>query len=337
MKRRHAWLFCAWLAFPVLASRQVVDDAGHTVTVPDRVNAIADGWFAHHSVLMTLGAGSKIVATVNHPESQPWMFKITPTLNQALQVRGTAFNPESLLAKKVDVVFTSAGNDKAEGYRQAGLPTLQMAFTDYPSLMKSVTTTAEVLGTAEARSRAKAYNQYLQTTLDNVQSKVEGLTDGQRPTVLHIQSLKPLKVDGSHTLIDTWISLAGGKNVAAEIEGNMKEVSPERVLAWQPDVIILGANSGSLEDSQYAALFSGLKAVKNGKVLQNPAGVFPWDRYGTESALQIQWAALMLHPERFKGVDIAKVTQDFYQRFFDYTLSSDETQRILQAHKPADR
>ena len=335
MKRRHAWLLCAWLAFPALASRQVVDDAGHTVTVPDQVNTIADGWFAHHSVLMTLGAGSKIVATVNHPESQPWMFKIAPTLNQALQVRGTAFNPESLLAKKVDVVFTSAGNDKAESYRQAGLPTLQMAFTDYPSLMKSVATTAEVLGTDDARARAKAYNQYLQTTIDTVQSKMRGLTAEQRPSVLHIQSLKPLKVDGSQTLIDTWIHLAGGKNAAAEIQGNMKEVSPERVLAWQPDVIILGANSGQIADSPYAALFSELKAVKNGKVLQNPAGVFPWDRYGTESALQIQWAALMLHPASFPGADMTKVTQDFYQRFFDYTLSDDETQRILHAQKPA--
>lgn len=335
MKRRQAWLLCAWLAFPALASRQVVDDAGHTVTVPDQVNTIADGWFAHHSVLMTLGAGSKIVATVNHPESQPWMFKIAPTLNQALQVRGTAFNPESLLAKKVDVVFTSAGNDKAESYRQAGLPTLQMAFTDYPSLMKSVATTAEVLGTDDARTRAKAYNQYLQTTIDTVQSKMRGLTAEQRPSVLHIQSLKPLKVDGSQTLIDTWIHLAGGKNAAAEIQGNMKEVSPERVLAWQPDVIILGANSGQIADSPYAALFSELKAVKNGKVLQNPAGVFPWDRYGTESALQIQWAALMLHPASFPGADMTKVTQDFYQRFFDYTLSDDETQRILHAQKPA--
>lgn len=335
MKRRQAWLLCAWLAFPALASRQVVDDAGHTVTVPDQVNTIADGWFAHHSVLMTLGAGSKIVATVNHPESQPWMFKIAPTLNQALQVRGTAFNPESLLAKKVDVVFTSAGNDKAESYRQAGLPTLQMAFTDYPSLMKSVTTTAEVLGTDDARARAKAYNQYLQTTIDTVQSKMHGLTAEQRPSVLHIQSLKPLKVDGSQTLIDTWIHLAGGKNAAAEIQGNMKEVSPERVLAWQPDVIILGANSGQIADSPYAALFSELKAVKNGKVLQNPAGVFPWDRYGTESALQIQWAALMLHPTSFPGVDMTKVTQDFYQRFFDYKLSDDEAQRILHAQKPA--
>ncbi|MGR7271236.1 ABC transporter substrate-binding protein [Klebsiella aerogenes] len=334
MKRRHAWLLCVWLAFPTLATRQVVDDAGHIVTVPDHVNAIADGWFAHHSVLMTLGAGNKIVATVNHPDSQPWMFKITPTLNQALQVRGTTFNPESLLAKRVDVVFTSKDNDKAQAYRQAGLPTLEMAFTDYPSLMKSIVTTADVLGTADARARAQAYNQYLQTTLDSVQSKIQTLTLAQRPSVLHIQSLKPLKVDGSHTLIDTWLTFAGGKNAATEIRGNMKEVSVEQVLAWQPDVIILGANCGSLENSPYAKLFSGLKAVKNGKVLQNPAGVFPWDRYGTESALQIQWAALTLHPELFPGVEMEQITQEFYRQFFGYMLSHDEVQRILHALPP---
>lgn len=335
MKRRHAWLLCAWLAFPALASRQVVDDAGHSVSVPDRVNAIADGWFAHHSVLMTLGAGNKIVATVNHPESQPWMFKITPTLNQALQVRGTSFNPESLLAKRVDVVFSAKGNDKAESYRQAGLPTLEMAFIDYPSLMKSVSTTAQVLDTHHAYARAAAYNHYLQTAIDTVQRKTQNLTATQRPSVLHIQSLKPLKVDGSQTLIDTWITLAGGKNAAKDINGNMKEVSAESVLSWQPDVIILGAHCGDLAHSPYAKLFAGLNAVKNGKVLQNPAGVFPWDRYGTESALQIQWAAKMLHPELFPNVDMAAVTEDFYRRFFDYPLNADEAQRILRALPPA--
>lgn len=55
MKTCHTWLLCVWLAFPALATRQVVDDAGHTVTVPTQVQRIADSWFAHHSVLMTLG------------------------------------------------------------------------------------------------------------------------------------------------------------------------------------------------------------------------------------------------------------------------------------------
>lgn len=334
MKTRHIWLLCMWLAFPALATRQVVDDAGHVVTVPAHVQRIADSWFAHHSVLMTLGAGSQIVATVNHAESQPWMFKINPTLNQALQVHGTSFNSESLLALHTDVLFVAAAKGDAQSYRQAGIPTLEMAFTDYPSMEKSVTTTADVLGTEQARARAVAYNAYLNRVLTDVRAKTAGLTASQRPRVLHIQSLNPLKVDGKNTLIDTWITLSGGQNAAQDVAGNMKEVSPERVLYWQPDVIILGAGCGDIASSPYAALFSQLNAVKNGKVWRNPAGVFPWDRYGTESALQLLWAASTLHPTRFAGLDMVSITRDFYRQFFDYSLSQVEAMRILAALPP---
>jgi ABC-type Fe3+-hydroxamate transport system, periplasmic component len=334
MKRRLLWALCLALSFPALASRNVVDDAGNTVAIPQTIHAIADGWFAHHSVLMTLGAGKLIVATVNHPKSQPWMFKVNPSLNQALQVHGTTFNPESLISRKVDVLFVAKGNADLSGYQQAGIPALEMAFTDYPSLMKSVTTTAEVLGTDNARQRAKAYNHYLEETLSTITAKTAGLTDAQRPRVLHIQSLNPLKVDGSHTLIDTWIKLAGGQNAAKEINGNMKEVSPEMVLYWQPDVIILGAGAGDLAHSRYAQLFTSLRAVKENKVWQNPAGVFPWDRYGTESALQLQWAAMKLHPTLFPEIDMVSRTQAFYQRFFDYSLNPAQATRILSALPP---
>lgn len=328
-------LLCAFFAFPALASRQVIDDAGNTVTVPDKVIRIADAWFAHHSVLMTLGAGDKIVATVNHPADRPWMFKINPALNKALQVKGITFNSEALLMRQADVVFVARGNPDAAGYRQASLPVLEMAFTDYPSLERSVRATAQVLGTAQARQRAADYNRYLQDSVAAVLAKTVGLSDKQRPSVLHIQSLNPLKVDGRDTLIDTWITLAGGRNAAQSIQGNMKEVSPEMVLAWQPDVIILGQGCGDIRTSRYAQLFSGLKAVKEKRTWPNPAGVFPWDRYGTESALQLQWAAHQLHPALFADSDMVTLTRDFYHHFFDYPLSTDEAQRILHGQPPA--
>lgn len=328
-------LLCALLAFPALASRLVADDAGNKVTVPDQVTRIADAWFAHHSVLMTLGAGSNIVATVNHPVDRPWMFKINPALNNALQIKGISFNSEALLAHQTDVVFVAKGNPDVAAYHQANLPVLEMAFTDYPSLEHSVSATANVLGTEQAQQRAVAYNRYLEERVAAVLTKTVSLSEQQRPSVLHIPSLNPLKVDGSNTLIDTWITLAGGKNAAQTISGNMKEVSPEQVLAWQPDIIILGQGCGEISQSRYAQLFSGLKAVQEKKVWANPAGVFPWDRYGTESALQIQWAAHQLHPALFADTDMVSITRDFYRRFFDYPLSRDEAARILHGQPPA--
>lgn len=321
------------LSQPTLA-RTVTDDAGNTVTVPDQATKIADGWYAHHSLLMTLGAGDRIVATVNHPKDRPWMFKIQPSLNQALSVHGRSFESEALLVRKVDAVFVAAEDGDAAAYRQAGLPTLVMGFDDFPSMKRSLLTTAEVVGTPAARQRAKMYNAWLDKQIATIQAKTAGLTSAQRPTVLHIQSLHPLKVDGRNTLIDTWIKLAGGRNAAEKVDGNMKETSPEEVLFWQPDIIIIGAGAGTIANSDYASLFSSLKAVKNHQVWQNPAGVFPWDRYGTEAALQIQWAAKTLHPELFPALNMVKATQDFYQRFFDYALTPDQAGRILKAEGP---
>ncbi|CAX61894.1 Iron(III) dicitrate-binding protein [Erwinia billingiae Eb661] len=317
-----------------LFARTVTDDAGNRVTVPVQATRIADGWYAHHSLLMTLGAGDRIVATVNHAKDRPWMFKIQPSLNQALSVHGRSFESEALLTRKVDAVFVAAEDGDAAAYRQAGLPTLVMGFDDFPSMKRSLLTTAEVVGTEKARRRALAYNAYLDQHIAAIQAKTAALPADQRPRVLHIESLHPLKVDGSHTLIDTWIKLAGGRNAAAEVSGNMKETSPENVLFWQPDIIIIGAGAGSIADSDYATLFSSLNAVKNHQVWQNPAGVFPWDRYGTEAALQIQWAAKLLHPALFPDLDMVKTTQDFYQRFFDYPLTADQAGRILRVLGP---
>jgi len=321
-------------ASPPACAHIVTDDLGNKVAIPPQAKRIADAWYAHHSLLMTLGAGDRIVATVNHAKDRPWMFKIQPSLNQALSVHGRSFSSEALLARKVDTVFVPAEDADAAAYRRAGLPTLVMRFDDFPSMKRSLLTTAEVIGTDQARQRAQDYNTWLDRQIAVVQAKTGDLSASQRPRVLHIASLHPLKVDGRNTLIDTWITLASGRNVAADVDGNMKETSPENVLFWQPDIIIIGTGAGTLADSDYASLFSSLKAVKNHQVWQNPAGVFPWDRYGTEAGLQILWAAKTLHPELFPELDMVKATQDFYRRFFNYPLTTDEAARILRAEGP---
>lgn len=322
------------LSASVASAATLTDDLGQQVKLPHPARRIADAWYAHHSLLMTLGAGDLIVATVNHPADRPWMFKVLPSLNQALQARGKTFSSEALVARGVDAVFVPAQDPDAVSYRQAAIPTLSMRFDDVASMKRSLLTTAQVVGTPEAQRRALAYNRYLDAQIAAVGAQSASLNEAQRPRVLHIQSLRPLKVDGGQTLIDSWIRLAGGRNAAAQISGNMKEVAPEQVIVWDPDVIIIGAGAGRLEASPYAALFSGVKAVKAHRVLQNPAGVFPWDRYGTEVALQILWAAKQFHPQRFVQLDLIAATRSFYQRFYDYPLRADEAERILAGLPP---
>lgn len=315
-------------------ARQVVDDSGHSVSVPHEPNRIADAWYAHHVLLMTLGAGSQIVATVNHPRSQPWMFKILPELNTATRVEGTAFNVEGLLGQQVDLVFTSLADRQSVAYEQVGLPVMRMGYTDLHGLQHSMLATAQALGSQTSMARAEAYNRYLDQQVADVSSRISHVPMEQRPRVLHIASVNPLKVDGSDTLIDDWITIAGGRNAAAGLRGNMQIVSAEQLLDWQPDVLILAAGAGNLDQAAQASLLQQLTAVKSQHVLRNPAGVFPWDRYGTEVALQIQWAAKQLQPTLFRDVDIERRTVDFYRQFFDYSLTRSDAGRIVQGLPP---
>ncbi|ORM65429.1 ABC transporter substrate-binding protein [Pantoea rodasii] len=334
MSKTWRWLLPLWMLSALASAQTVIDDSGNSVKISQPAMHIADAWFAHHSLLMTLGAGDRIVATVNHPADHPWMFKVQPSLQQALQVKGKTFASEALVVRHVDAIFVPANDPDAESYRLAGIPVLAMNFDDFSSMKRSLATTAQVVGTPEAAARAQAYNRYLDEHIAAISEKTAALSDAQRPRVLHIQSLHPLKIDGRNTLIDTWIQLAGGRNVAAGIDGNMKPISPEEVIRWNPDVIIIGAGAGSLADSEYQTLFASVKAVQQHRVWQNPAGVFPWDRYGTEVALQIQWAAKQLHPTLFTQLDLVSATQAFYRQFYDFELTAEDAQRILQAQPP---
>ena len=61
--------------------------------------------------------------------------------------------------------------------------------------------------------------------------------------------------------------------------------------------------------------------------------MYPWDRFGPEEALQIQWAAKTLHPDRFKDIDMRAEARNFYKVFFHYALSDADLDQIFQAGK----
>ncbi|MCD9463978.1 ABC transporter substrate-binding protein [Photobacterium phosphoreum] len=315
------------------ADRIITDDAGKNIILSAPITRIADGWFAHASLMMTLGAGNKIMATVNHPSSQPWMFKIQPSLNKALLINGRQFNAEALVTHQTELAFVVKGDPQIASLQRVGIPVIQVYFSTLSGLQQTLQLTAHVLGDKSSLQKATQYNQYLNQQLHRIGKKIVKLTADQRPTVVHISSLNPLKVDGKNTLINDWINIAGGRNVAA-IDGNMQPISAEKLLAWQPDIIILAANAGNLLTCPNASLLAQLNAITTGNILRNPSGVFPWDRYGTESALQIQWAAKQFHPQLFATDNLVAITQAFYHQFFNYDLSEQQTKLILQGLPP---
>jgi len=319
-------------------SSSVTDQAGEKVVIKGKVTKIADSWRAHNEVDILLGAGEGIVATVMKKSVAPWMYKVNPGMNLATSTFGSSFNTEDLVAKSPDVVFMTVGDPSVAKVKSLGIPVVQLNFTNFDQMKASIYLTAQVLG-GDAPNRAEKYNSYLNSTIQSITAKTSKLPDDKKPKVLHVESITPLEVDGGNTIIDQWINIAGGINVASSVKGNMKIVSMEQIIAWNPDVIILGANGVNGKTATVLEITSNshwanIAAVKNAKVFQNPTGCYLWDRYSPEEVLQLQWAAKTLHPGLFKNLDLVQITKDYYQDYLNYSLTDDDVERILASEPP---
>lgn len=322
------------LLFPSLSltaqARTVVDMSGTPVEIKDTPAFIADLWFAHNEILVMLGAADKIRVTAEKPADRPWLFKIAPVLLKAeTGVHAETVNPEDLLARHIDLVIVPQ-RGQADALRKLGLPTLHAQYTTVPQMLQSIDMTADALGTSHAHDVARAYRQKMDTLTSLLQSRVSRLPASARPRVLHIAALNPLQIDGQNTMIDTWIKTAGGEN-AATVSGNHRPTTFEQIATWNPDIIILGATAGEVDPSSPLRF---LPAFQQRKWVRNPQGVFPWDRYGCEELLQLEWAAKLFHPAEFADLDMRQDVRTFYHSFFHYALTEEDITRILAAQPP---
>lgn len=321
----------------------ITDAAGRKVEIPLNITKIGDSWQAHNEVLAMLGAGDKVVSTILTQKGRPWLYKVNPQMNKAVTAFTTdSVNEEELLKTKPDIVFTPLNDKSVNKISSLGIPTVELNFTDFKSLKKCITLTGDILGD-NGKKRAENYISYLDSKLNSITAITSKIPTNQKPKVLHVTSLSPITVDGSSTIISAWIEAAGGVNAAAQVKGNNKEVSMEQILKWNPDVIILSSTTTMkmsngkkninqlLDDSSWKQV----TAVKKGKVYFNPDGAFYWDRYSAEEALQIQWAAKILNPDKFKSIDIIKETRYFYKTFLNYDLTEVEANKIINDESPS--
>src|SRR5271170_2252805 len=346
MRTESLWVVAAWLLAASVTqpsgaqvTREVTDAAGRVVTLPSTVNRVADAWHANNAMVLMLGGADKLVATTVQAQRQPWLRKMYPRIDQVPAAFNAAgdLNVETLIGTRPDVILMAYDGSlpkwsaAVEAYH---VPIVLMPNSSLEGLKTTARITGQVLGEREAKV-AEDYVRYLDGNIRRVRSVTDRLAASDRPTVLHTASAGVLTVDGRDSVIDDWITMAGGRN-AADVVGLGRPVSLEQIAAWDPDVIIIGTAPN--QQSRQAILddprWREIKAVKTGKVFVNPTGAYMWDRHSAEAALQLLWAAKLLHPELFPDLDLKRETSDFYARYFHHVLTDDEYASIINATAP---
>ncbi|MFT4106803.1 MAG: ABC transporter substrate-binding protein [Lacrimispora sp.] len=317
---------------------------GTQAQVPAVVDKVAAIFGPAYERLVVLGAEDKIVmASASHKKAWPWSNLIYKRLGEIdVLENGTDLDTEVLLNKGTQVAFCFGNPQTVEAINRAGMVAVPWDPSPEPfdNIKGILFRYADIVG-GDAPERAQKYADYFDEKMKLITDYTNTLTDEQKPTVYFASSGIERSV-GADSDVTEMIAYAGGTSLSKEIPGHsFVDVSLEQIISWNPDHIFvdhIGVSQGQTIDQVLAELtgdpkFASLQAVKDGRVYASPVGVFYWDS-GVQCILQLMWMAQKLHPEAFTDINMAEEVKYFYQEFFDYELTDEQAQKILNLENP---
>lgn len=274
---------------------RVTGDDGMTVTLagpPRRLISLAP---SVTEVLFALGLGPEVVA-VDADTDYPPVAKALPRVANY----SSGPNYERILALKPDLLVSAAGIFPPQAIAKLRGLHLQVLITgprDIPAVLHDIGLVGMAAGIPGA---AQALVAGLQARIDRVRARIRTVTT--RPRVFY--EVDPtLYTAAQGTYIDSMIALSGGANIAAAITNPYPQLSNEKVIAADPQYIILGDSKPSAGGVSVAKVmarpgWSVISAVKDRRI-------YPYNddlasRPGPRIVLGLEAMAHILHPEAFK-------------------------------------
>ena len=321
-----------------LASRQITDQLGRQVTIPDNVDRVVVLQHQTLNLLVQLDATKDIVGVLNNWQKQlgSGYARLAPALLKTPEVGDlTSVNLESVVALHPQVVFVTnyAPQEMIDQISQTGIAVVAISLRDDPK-------GEEHKMNPVLPDEDKAYTEGLKKGIAligevvNHQKQAQALIDytfsERKLTADRLKSIPPekrirtymanpdLTTYGSGKYTGLMMSHAGAMNVAAATVKGFKQVAMEQVLAWDPQVIFVQDRYPEVvgqinSDPQWQSI----DAVKNHRVYLMPEYAKAWGYPMPEAlALGELWMAKKLYPQKFADSDMQKQADAYYQRFY---------------------
>lgn len=241
-------------------------------------------------------------------------------------------NVESVLALEPDLVIQwgDMGTAVIAPLENAGLTVAGLTYGTQADVDTWITLFAAALGRPE---RATLLNAGITTSLARMAAAGKAATR-PGPSILYFNRFSGgLKVAGTGSYNDFYITLIGGQNPASGPHGapgkGMVGVDVEQVLAWDPDIVLLGNFDAAKPSDLYtSSVWRGLSAVANHRVYKVPLGGYRWDPPSHESPLMWRWLSMVAFPGQ-KAHDLRADVVSSYRRFYGQAPTSAQLDAIL--------
>ncbi len=228
--------------------------------------------------------------------------------------------PEEIIKVAPDVIIAGFDLEAAnELHMQTGIPVVSvrhitgLAPTTFYDAMRVF---ADVIG---AQERCEMILDYVDTMLADLDARTSGISDSEKLSAYAgaVTWNGRRGFSGTYSVFGIFDAV-NAINVAADksIEG-FYEADLEAILTWDPDVIFLDPGNMDLVNGEYATnpnYFNSLRAVQEGRVYTMPA----FNNAGTNftyAFMNAYYAGIVLFPEQFADVDIAKKSEEILTTF----------------------
>jgi len=266
----------------------IKDGAGRDVTIaaePKRVISVAP---AITEMVFAIGKGDVLVGR-GDLDDYPEAVKQIPSVGGIVNLQF-----EKFVSLKPDLVLFTGGSEKVRDQlvNDYKLNVFVVDPKSFAGVTDAMITLGQVLNSQE---KAYAAVSEIAKQAQEIIRKVSQSTE--RPKVFYQVWDDPLMTAGNDTYLGDLIMLAGGINVADDVNG-WANYSLEQLQAKNPDIIITSTADG-VAKVKAAKGWAGIRAVKEGKVfgVADPNLV---SRPGPRLVQGLKWLAETLHPELFK-------------------------------------
>ena len=207
----------------------VIDDTGQTITLDKPAQRIIA--LSPHIVetLFAAGAGNRIVGAVEYSD-YPVVAKTIPRVGSY-----ATFDLEALASLKPDLVIgweTGNSPGAVDKIKRLGIPVYLSQSNTVAQVAVEIDKFGQLAGTENV---SKPAAQAFRNKLARLQQ-----TYGQRPTVSVFYQISdsPLMTIGGKQIISNALSLCGGRNIFANLTPMAPVITPEAVLAANPEAIM---------------------------------------------------------------------------------------------------
>ena len=273
-------------------SREIVDQAGRSVTVPDTIRRVVSLAPSITEIVFSLGREDLLKGATQYSDNPPEA-KSLPRVGSYVRIdieKVVALQPDICLAIKDGNPLHTVSRIES-----LGIPVYVVDPHSLDEIMEMITGLGDLL---DAEQRAAEITDDMHRRVDRVTEKLQ--KEVLRPRVFFQIDAEPIISAGKGTFIHELITMAGGRNVAADASTTYPKFSWEDILHFRPDVAIIATMAGGYSEETLKAGWSRwpqLPAVRNNNVHVVDAGLV--DRPTPRLVEGLETFARIIHPEIF--------------------------------------